>query len=86
MIDFALKAAEEAVANCGVHPIGAIPAERWGVVIGTCNAGLLAAERWYSRKRKGEDPRPAAPAALDPQAPGRGARVGVRPQGARSSP
>lgn len=68
VIDFALKAAEEAVANCGVHPIGAIPAERWGVVIGTCNAGLLAAERWYIAKRKGEDPDPQLLLLSTPQA------------------
>jgi len=59
VIDFALKAAEEAVEHCGVHPSGSIPPERWGVVVGTCNAGLLAAERWYVAKLNGEE--------LDPQ-------------------
>jgi len=59
VIDFALKAAEEAVANCSVHPSGSIPPDRWGVVVGTCNAGLLAAERWYVGKLNGEE--------LDPQ-------------------
>ena len=68
VLDFALKAAEEAVANCGVLPSGAIPAERWGVVIGTCNAGLLAAERWYIAKRKGEDPDPKLLLLSTPQA------------------
>jgi 3-oxoacyl-[acyl-carrier-protein] synthase II len=68
VIDFALKAAEEAVANCGVLPSGAIPAERWGVVIGTCNAGLLAAERWYVAKRKGESPEPELLLLSTPQA------------------
>src|SRR3954466_7008661 len=32
VIDFALKASEEAVANCGVGESGQIPPERWGVV------------------------------------------------------
>jgi 3-oxoacyl-[acyl-carrier-protein] synthase II len=68
VIDFALKAAEEAVANCGVHPLGAIPAERWGVVIGTCNAGLLAAERWYIAKSRGETPDPELLLLSTPQA------------------
>jgi 3-oxoacyl-[acyl-carrier-protein] synthase II len=54
VIDFALKAAEEAVAQCGVQPGGGIPPERWGVVVGTCNAGLLAAEAWYLARMKGE--------------------------------
>jgi len=45
VLDFAFKAAEEAVAQCGVLPGGKIPAERWGIVVGTCNAVLLAAEQ-----------------------------------------
>ncbi len=56
VIDYALKAAEEAVEQCGVHPGGQIPAERWGVAVGTCNAGLLAAEEWFRGKMKGESP------------------------------
>jgi 3-oxoacyl-[acyl-carrier-protein] synthase II len=68
VIDFALKAAEEAVANCGVLPSQAIPPERWGVVIGTCNAGLLAAERWYIAKHKGEQPDPELLILSTPQA------------------
>jgi len=59
VVDFALKAAEEAFDRCGVLPSGAIPPERWGVVVGTCNGGLLAAERWYVGTLRGEslDPR-----------------------------
>src|SRR3954451_22970379 len=53
VIDFALKASEEAVGQCGVAETGKIPAERWGVVIGSCNAGLLAGEEWYRRRLKG---------------------------------
>ncbi len=59
VIDFALKAAEEALEKCGVHVTNEIPPERWGVVVGTCNAGLLAAEKWFLDRRagKGADPR-----------------------------
>src|SRR3954471_8208377 len=53
VIDFALKASEEAVDQCGVADSGRIPSERWGVVIGSCNAGLLAGEEWYRRRLKG---------------------------------
>ncbi len=66
-IDFTLKAAEEAMAGCGVE-VGAIPAERWGVVIGTCNAGLLAGEEWYKRRKAGEKPDPRLVLLVPPQA------------------
>src|SRR5918997_1505810 len=49
VIDFALKASEEAVGQCGVAESGKIPPERWGVVIGSCNAGLPAGEEGYRR-------------------------------------
>src|SRR3954466_10744933 len=55
VIDFALKASEEAVHQCGVFDSGQIPSERWGVVIGSCNAGLLAGEEWYRRRREGKE-------------------------------
>src|SRR3954464_7988666 len=42
VIDFALKASEEAVGQCGVAETGQIPAERWGVVIGSSHARLPA--------------------------------------------
>jgi 3-oxoacyl-[acyl-carrier-protein] synthase II len=51
-IDFTLKAAEEAVAS-GAVAVDQLPADRWGVVIGTCNAGLLSFEKWYSEWLKG---------------------------------
>ena len=54
VLDYALKAAEEAFAHCGIHPSGAIPPERWAVVVGTCNGGLLAGERWYTGTMQGE--------------------------------
>jgi 3-oxoacyl-[acyl-carrier-protein] synthase II len=68
VLDFALKAAEEAVEQCGVLPGGKIPAERWGIVVGTCNAGLLAAEQWYLGKMKGESPDPKLVLLSTPQA------------------
>ena len=66
-IDFTLRAAEEAMRNCGVG-VGPIPAERWGVVIGTCNAGLLAGREWYVRRKRGESPDPALVLLVSPQA------------------
>jgi 3-oxoacyl-[acyl-carrier-protein] synthase II len=66
-LDFTVKAAEEAMANCGVG-VGPIPAERWGVVIGTCNAGLLAGEEWYRRRKSGEKPDPRLVLLVPPQA------------------
>jgi 3-oxoacyl-[acyl-carrier-protein] synthase II len=66
-IDFTMKAAEEAMANCGVQ-VGQIPAERWGVVIGTCNAGLLAGEEWHVRRARGEQPDPRLVLLVEPQA------------------
>jgi 3-oxoacyl-[acyl-carrier-protein] synthase II len=36
VFDFAFKATEEALENCGVKETGRIPPERWGVVVGTC--------------------------------------------------
>jgi 3-oxoacyl-[acyl-carrier-protein] synthase II len=58
VIDFALKASEEAFEKCGVHPSEEIPPDRWGVVVGTCNAGLLAAEKWYRDRHAGKQPDP----------------------------
>ncbi len=66
-IDFTVKAAEEAMAGCGVE-VGSIPAERWGVVIGTCNAGLLAGEEWHLRRKRGEKPDPRLVLLVPPQA------------------
>jgi 3-oxoacyl-[acyl-carrier-protein] synthase II len=66
-IDFTIRAAEEAMSNCGVG-VGPIPAERWGVVIGTCNAGLLAGEEWWVRRARGEHPDPRLVLLVTPQA------------------
>ena len=67
VIDFALKAAEEAVAHGGID-FDRVPPERWGVVMGTCNAGLLAGERWYMERMKGGTPDPQLLMLVPPQA------------------
>src|SRR3954454_12903489 len=54
VIDFALKASEEAVGQCGIAESGQVAPERRGVVIGSCNAGLLAGEEWYRRRLAGK--------------------------------
>ena len=66
-IDFTMRAAEEAMSRCGVG-VGPVPPERWGVVIGTCNAGLLAGEEWYARRKRGEQPDPRLLLLVEPQA------------------
>ena len=66
-IDFTVRAAEEAMENCGVG-VGPVPAERWGIVIGTCNAGLLAGEEWWMRREKGDNPDPRLVLLVPPQA------------------
>jgi 3-oxoacyl-[acyl-carrier-protein] synthase II len=66
--DFALKAAEEALERCGAAATGRIPAERWGVVIGTCNAGMVSAERWWLDTRAGKKPDPQLLLLVEPQA------------------
>ncbi|MGW4120602.1 beta-ketoacyl synthase N-terminal-like domain-containing protein [Nocardia sp. NPDC004711] len=57
-LDFALVAAEEAMESVGeIEQV--VSAERFGVVLGTCNAGLLSARHWYRGRDRGEtvDPR-----------------------------
>jgi len=66
-IDFTMKAAEEAMERCGVG-VGPVPPERWGVVIGTCNAGLLAGEEWYRRRKEGKEADPKLVLLVEPQA------------------
>jgi 3-oxoacyl-[acyl-carrier-protein] synthase II len=66
-IDFTMKAAEEAMDRCGVK-VGPVPPERWGVVIGTCNAGLLAGEEWYRARKDGKSPDPKLLLLVEPQA------------------
>jgi len=66
-IDFTVRAAEEAMRHCGVG-VGPVAAERWAVVIGTCNGGLLAGEEWYLRRERGEKPDPRLVLLVSPQA------------------
>ena len=65
--DFALRAAEEAFEASGIGFEYVAP-ERWGVVLGTCNAGLLSGERWYLGKMRGESPDPRLLLNVPPQA------------------
>lgn len=64
---FALQAADEAFRAAGLDTT-AIPAERWGAVIGTCNAGLLAGVHWYLEHAAGRDPDPRLVLLVPPQA------------------
>ncbi|WP_431963192.1 beta-ketoacyl synthase N-terminal-like domain-containing protein [Nocardia sp. bgisy134] len=48
-LDFALVAAEEAMAAAGI----AVPADRWGVAFGTCNGGTFSGEQALRRARHG---------------------------------
>jgi 3-oxoacyl-[acyl-carrier-protein] synthase II len=58
-LEFALAAAREAMSRAGIRPAagpagpGAVPATRWGVLVGTCNAGLRSAERAWRARRSG---------------------------------
>lgn len=64
-IDLALVAAEEAMAAL---PEGLVAAERFGVVLGTCNAGLLSGREWLRAGRAGEVPAPELASLVTPQA------------------
>jgi 3-oxoacyl-[acyl-carrier-protein] synthase II len=68
VIDFALAASEEAMAGAGLADTGRVPPERWGVVMATCNAGLLSGQRWYESRAKGEKADPRLAMAVPPQA------------------
>lgn len=48
--DFALLAAEEALAQAGIT---GLPADRWGVSFGSCNGGLRSAEKLARRTQEG---------------------------------
>ena len=67
VMDFAMRAAEEAYAASGVTPEIVAP-ERFGAVVGTCNAGLITAAKWFADRRAGESPDPALLALVTPQA------------------
>jgi 3-oxoacyl-[acyl-carrier-protein] synthase II len=55
-IDFALAAAEEAMASSGLTVEADIPAERWGVAYGTCHAGWRSAELALREVQEGGAP------------------------------
>lgn len=67
VIDFSLKAAEEALEQSHIDK-DQIPADRWGVVMGTCNAGLLSGEKWYRDKLAGKESDPSLLTLVTPQA------------------
>jgi 3-oxoacyl-[acyl-carrier-protein] synthase II len=52
-MDFALVAAEEAITSSGLA--SAIPPERWGVVYGSCNGGLVSGEQVLRDERSGRE-------------------------------
>ncbi|WP_455354114.1 beta-ketoacyl synthase N-terminal-like domain-containing protein [Streptomyces sp. SYSU K217416] len=64
-VELALVAAEEAMAAL---PAGLVPAERFGVVLGTCNAGLLSGREWLRAVEAGEEPQAGLPLLVTPQA------------------
>ncbi|MFE1508457.1 beta-ketoacyl synthase N-terminal-like domain-containing protein [Streptomyces sp. NPDC058726] len=55
-VDFALAAAEEAMAGSGLRVGADIPAERWGIAYGTCHAGWRSAELALHEVREGGTP------------------------------
>src|SRR3954462_9588748 len=79
-IDFALRAAEEARAGCGAAA-GGVPPERWGVVVGTCNGGLVSGHRWLERRLAGEPADPRLLLLVSPQAVAGGVGGGLRRPG-----
>ena len=52
---------------------------RIGLVLGTCNAGLLSAREWLRRRAAGDDPDPRLAALVTPGGARRRAGRGVRP-------
>ncbi|WP_233214614.1 beta-ketoacyl-[acyl-carrier-protein] synthase family protein [Mycobacterium sp. 4858] len=55
-VDYALTAAEEAMAGSGLRVDADIPAERWGVAYGTCHGGWRSAELALRELREGNTP------------------------------
>ncbi|MFF4962485.1 beta-ketoacyl synthase N-terminal-like domain-containing protein [Streptomyces sp. NPDC001222] len=55
-VDFALTAAEEAMAASGLKVGADIPAERWGVAYGTCHGGWRSAELALREVQEGRTP------------------------------
>ncbi|MBF9070601.1 beta-ketoacyl-[acyl-carrier-protein] synthase family protein [Streptacidiphilus fuscans] len=55
-VEYALAAAEEAMASSGLRVGADIPAERWGVAYGTCHAGWRSAELALREVQSGRTP------------------------------
>jgi 3-oxoacyl-[acyl-carrier-protein] synthase II len=66
-LDFLLTAAKEAMA-AAPSVLDKVPAERLGVVVGTCNAGLISGENWYKARLAGEQADPRLVVFVPPQA------------------
>ncbi|MGO4417435.1 beta-ketoacyl synthase N-terminal-like domain-containing protein, partial [Streptomyces sp. MCAF7] len=67
-LDLALAAAEEALAALAELPEGTVAPTRFGLVLGTCNAGLLSARAWLDAAHRGAAPDPRLPLLATPQA------------------
>lgn len=66
-LDFLLLATEEAVSAApAVHRL--VPAERLGVVVGTCNAGLISGTHWYKARMEEAETDPRLVLFVPPQA------------------
>ncbi|ROO52000.1 3-oxoacyl-[acyl-carrier-protein] synthase II [Micromonospora sp. Llam0] len=62
-LDYALAAAHEAMADTGIT----VAPHRWGVVLGTCNAGLRSAEHAWQAEQAGRQPDWRHYLAIQPQ-------------------
>ncbi|MEU7239973.1 beta-ketoacyl-[acyl-carrier-protein] synthase family protein [Streptomyces sparsogenes] len=67
-LELALAAAEEALTALAALPEGTVAPARFGLVLGTCNAGLLSARAWLDAARRDADPDPRLPLLATPQA------------------
>jgi 3-oxoacyl-[acyl-carrier-protein] synthase II len=65
--DFLFRATEEALQASGLDT-EKVPAERWAVVLGSCNGGLTAGETWYAATLEGKESDPQLLCMVSPQA------------------
>ncbi len=66
-LDYLMVAARQAMAAAPALR-GAVDAERFGVVVGTCNAGLISGENWYRARMAGTAADPRLVIFVPPQA------------------
>ncbi|MFC5826900.1 beta-ketoacyl synthase N-terminal-like domain-containing protein [Nonomuraea insulae] len=66
-LDFLLTAAQEVLAAAPAVREAVAP-ERFGIVVGTCNAGLISGEHWYRARMAGEPADPRLALFVPPQA------------------